>query len=183
MQSPLAYSHGSCLLSPISVSTRTISLVVREFDPYCFLAMNKMFWLPYSVISKTWRMKAVILYCMVRAVADEYETMLEWWLAKGKPNKPGDELAPVSCHLSWILHEVTWDWSRGSVMTSQCPTAWALSPTYCIMLWNQSSFLVFICCQIVECNLSSTSCEIFFTLQLIYMLICTVCFFRSGHSQ
>jgi hypothetical protein len=51
MQSPLAYSHGSCLLSPISVSTRTIALVVRELDPNRFLAMNKMCRLPYSVIA------------------------------------------------------------------------------------------------------------------------------------
>jgi hypothetical protein len=50
----------------------------------------------------------------------EYGARVEWW-----QRKLGGSPAPLSLRLSRISHEVIRLWTLGSIVTSQCLTAWA----------------------------------------------------------
>jgi hypothetical protein len=45
----------------------------------------------------------------------------------------------VPRHQTWISHEISWDWTRDSVVICQCLTAWAvydMATLHCILLYS-----------------------------------------------
>jgi hypothetical protein len=48
-------------------------------------------------------------------------------ISRIKPKKLGENPVTVSLHPLWIPYEVTWDWTRGSIIRKQCLTIWAMA--------------------------------------------------------